>query len=273
MQRREFLTASAATAAALAATTTLPTHSALAADAPSNKQLIELRTYHFANAAKRQAFEQFLADAAVPALARAGAGPVGAFKLLAKDNSALKLGQDPDDLYVLLAHKTAESFLTLERRLAADEAYQSAGRAVLAAAKKDPAYARYESSLMLGFDACPQVHAPTKAESRLLQLRIYESHNEERAKRKIHMFKEGGEIAIFRRVGMHPVFFGESLAGSKLPNLTYMLAFDDDAAMTKAWDAFRGDAEWKRLSGDESYKDTVTTITNLVLRPVPGSQV
>jgi hypothetical protein len=69
------------------------------------------------------------------------------------------------------------------------------------------------------------------------------------------------------------VFFGESLAGAKLPNLTYMVAFDDDAAMTRAWDAFRDDPEWKKLAGDQTYKDTVSNITNLVLRPAPGSQV
>ena len=270
MQRREFLAASATAAVSVAAGSSA---SALAAEAPSNKQLIELRTYHFKSPEKRQAFEQFLGDAAIPALGRAGVGPVGAFKLLAKDNATLKLTEDGKDLYLLLPHKSPESFVTLERRLAADEEYQSAGRGVLGAGKSEPAYERYESTILLGFDQCPQVQAPSKAESRLLQLRIYESHNEERARRKIHMFNEGGEIAIFRRVGMNPVFFGEALAGTKLPNLTYMLAFDDESAMTKAWDAFRGDAEWKRLSGDASYKDTVTTITNLVLRPVAGSQV
>ena len=272
MQRREFLAASAASAAA-AVVTAAGSAAAQPAAPSTTRQLIELRTYHFASAPKRQAYEEFLGSAAIPAFGRAGAGPVGAFKLLAKDNAALKITEDSNDLYVLLPHKSAESFVHLQHRLAADVAFQSAGRAVLGAAKCDPAFARYESSLMLAFEGFPQVQAPSKSESRALQLRIYESHNEERAKRKIHMFNEGGEIGIFKGVGMKPVFFGESLAGSKLPNLTYMLAFDDDAAMASAWNAFRGDADWKRLSADESYKDTVTTITNLVLRPVAGSQV
>jgi hypothetical protein len=268
MQRREFLAASTAAALSVAAGASVS-----AADAPSGKQLIELRTYHFATPQKREGFETFVAHAGVPAFGRAGAGPVGVFKLLAKDNAELKLTDDSNDLYVLLPHQSPESFLQFERRLATDEAYQSAGRDVLGSPKSDPAYTRYESSLMLGFDECPRVTVGPRSESRLVQLRIYESHNEERAKKKIHMFNEGGEIAIFRRVGMHPVFFGESLAGAKLPNLTYMLAFDDEGAMTKAWDAFRGDPEWKKLSGDQAYKDTVSNITNLVLRPAPGSQV
>lgn len=270
MQRREFLAASAASAAVVAMGSS---SAVVAADAPAGKHLIELRVYHFASAPKRQAYEQFLKGIAIDALGRAGVGPVGAFNLLAKDNAPLKLNEDPNDLYLLLAHKTAESFVTLERRLAADEAYQSAGKAVLAAAKSEPAFARYESSVFLGFDQAPQVQAPTMAESRVLQLRIYESHSEERAKRKIHMFNEGGEIAIFRRLGMHPVFFGEALAGTNLPNLTYMLAFDSPDALASAWNAFRTDPEWKKLSADESYKDTVSEITNLILRPIAGSQV
>lgn len=269
MQRRDFLVASAASVATVVSTDRV----VAAADAPSARQLIELRIFHFATPQKRQAFERFLGEAGIPAFARAGVRPAGAFKLMAKDNPDLKLDADPNDLYLVLPHASAESLLTLRARLAADEAYQSAGRAVIAAAKSDPAYTRYESSLLLGFDECPTVGAPSKAASRVVQLRIYESHNEERAKQKIRMFNEGGEIAIFRRVGLNPVFFGQALVGSKLPNLTYMVGFDDDKAREAAWNAFRADPEWKKLSGDPAYKDTVSNITNLVLRPVDGSQI
>ena len=93
---------------------------------------------------------------------------------------------------------------------------------------------------MLALDQSPRVEAPTKSPDRLAQLRTYESHSAERAMKKIQMFNEGGEIAIFRRVGMRPVFFGQTLIGSKLPNLTYMLAFDNEQAMTTAWNGFRG---------------------------------
>jgi hypothetical protein len=267
MRRREFLAASAAAALGLSASKHLG-----AAGDTSGKQLIELRTYHLASPQKQQAYEAFLAEAAVPACNRAGVEPVGAFKLLAKDNPTLKMEADGTDLYLLLPHKSPESVL-LESRLSEDEAFQKAGQAVLNAAKGDPAFTRYESTLMLAFDQFPRVEVPSKAAGRLLQLRIYESPNQERAKKKIHMFNEGGEIAIFKRCGMNPVFFGEAIVGSKLPNLTYMLGFDDEAAMKKGWDAFRADPEWQKLSKDAAYKDTVSNITNLVLRPAGGSQV
>jgi NIPSNAP len=268
MKRRDFLSVSAGVGLALSASSR-----SLAADGKAAKQLLELRTYHFVDAAKQRRFDEFLAQAAVPAWNRLGVEPVGVFQLLKDDNPELKLEADSTDLLVLLPHKSAESVATASQRLAADEVYGKAGAGILVVGKADPAFVRYESSLLLAFDGVPQVEVPTKSPTRVAQLRIYESHTEERAQQKIAMFNRGGEIAIFRRVGMHPVFFGQSLIGSKLPNLTYMLAFDDPAAQKKAWDAFRADSAWLKLKDDGAYKDTVSTITNLVLRPTAASQI
>lgn len=268
MRRREFLTRSGMAAGALA----LPTLSH-AKEKKQTKQFLELRIYHFASAEKREAFEHFLENAAVPAFNRAGARPVGVFKLLMNDNPDLKLTSDSTDLYALLPHSSAESLALFPSRLASDKVFQRAGEAIIAAPKSDPAYVRYESNLMLAFDGFPQVKIPTQAGTRLLQLRIYESHNNERATKKIEMFNQGGELAIFSRTGMTGVFFGQTLIGSKLPNLTYMLAFPNEEEQKKAWDTFRNDPEWKRLSKEDEYKDAVSNVTNLILRPATGSQI
>ena len=276
MDRRDFLAASAAAAIGLAFTNSqsqAQDAAPAARGAGGGRQFIELRTYHFASSEKQRAFERFLGNALAPALGRAGVAPVGVFKLLAKDNGALKLTADPTDLYVVLPYDSPEMLVTAGAQLGQDQEFLQTAYEILVAPKSDPAYTRYESSLMLGFDQCPRVEAPTKSKDRLVQLRTYESHSVERAMKKIAMFNEGGEISIFRRVGMRPVFFGQTLIGSKLPNLTYMLAFDNEPAMTTAWNAFRGDAEWKKLSGDEAYKYTVSNITNLVLRPTEGSLI
>jgi len=50
-----------------------------------------------------------------------------------------------------------------------------------------------------------------------------------------------GEIDIFRRSGMLTVFFAQTIVGSRMPNLTYMLAYDDLAARDKTWRAFSAD--------------------------------
>jgi hypothetical protein len=268
MKRREFLTTTAAAGLTLTAGSV-----AHAAAASSSKELLELRLYKFSSPAKQQAFDSFLGRVAIPAVNRAGIRPVGVFKLLKADNADLKLEADSTDLYILLPHKSMDSVVNLIDRLTEDSSFINNAGELVEAPKSDPAYTRFESSLFLGFDNAPKVEVPTKAASRLMQLRIYESHNDERALKKIEMFNTGGEIAIFRRCGLPIVFFGQALVGSKLPNLTYMLSFEDEAAMKKGWANFGQDPDWKTLRDDPQYRDTVSTITNLVLRPASSSQI
>jgi len=267
MKRRDFITRSGIAAGALAIPGTLR------ARGKRTRQFIELRTYRFPSAEKQQAFARFLETAAVAAFNRAGARPLGIFKLLMSDNPDLKLTSDSTDLYVLFPHSSADELATFSSHLAADQAFQQAGRDVIGAPKSDPAFLRYDSSLMVAFEDFPQLKVPTSAPSRLLQLRIYESHSQERARKKIEMFNQGGELKIFARCGMTGVFFGQTLIGSKLPNLTYMLAFPTEQDQKKAWDTFRSDPEWKRLSAAAEYKDAVSNVTNLILRPAAGSQI
>ncbi len=266
MNRREFLGAAAGCAIGGAA-------GAGAAGEGPGRQLLELRFFQFVSAEKQKAFDDFLAQAAVPAMNRAGIEPVGVFQMRKEDNAKEALSADGLGLYLLLPHNSPESFIQLGERLASDRKFLSDGSAVWNAPKSDPAYVRYQSTLMLAFKVCPKVEVPTKAPTRLHQLRIYESHSTERAIKKVEMFNEGGEIGIFRKCGMTPIFFGQSLIGPKLPNLTYMLGFEDQAAMDKAWAAFRGDPGWLKLKDAEPYKDTVSTVTNIVLRPSAGSQI
>ncbi|HID23803.1 MAG TPA: NIPSNAP family protein, partial [Planctomycetaceae bacterium] len=108
---------------------------------------------------------------------------------------------------------------------------------------------------------------------RIFELRTYESHSVKAGKKKVEMFNQGGEIAIFQKTGLQPVFFAETIIGPQMPNLTYMLAFDDMAARDAAWNRFIRDPDWEKLKADPQYKDTVSNITDVILRPAPYSQV
>jgi len=83
----------------------------------------------------------------------------------------------------------------------------------------------------------------------------------------------GGEIGIFQRLGMRPIFIGESVIGPRQPNITYMLSFDSLAEREKCWQAFSADPEWKKLSAPPELKDAqvVANISNIILRPLPFS--
>jgi hypothetical protein len=81
------------------------------------------------------------------------------------------------------------------------------------------------------------------------------------------------QLLEFRKVGMDPVFFGQTLAGTRMPNLTYMLGFDDKESLETAWQAFLKHPERAALKKDPTYQDTVSRIYNNNLRPIEGSQV
>jgi hypothetical protein len=260
MKRRDFLAVTG-----IAATGTLGgLGRAESRSGESQREYYELRAYRLKSADKQKIVLDYLKAAAIPALNRINIKPVGVFTVLEPESP---------DLYVLLPHKSLESVVTASGLIGSDADYRKAAASVLDAPKSDPAYERIESTLMLAFEAVPKLETPTKADSRIFQLRIYESHNSLAAKKKIEMFNTGGEIAVFRKAGMNPVFFGQSLIGPKLPNLTYMLGFDDMDAKEKAWNVFREHPDWKKLKEDPYYKDTVSNVTNIMLRPASCSQI
>ncbi len=230
----------------------------------SRRQLYELRHYSIKSGDKQKQVLEYLKDAEIPALNRMRVEQVGVFTILEGDSH---------DLYVLLVHNSIRSVLMSTSLIDVNEEYKKAGAKLFNAPMSDPTYERIESSLFTAFTGIPKLEIPTKKDSRIFQLRIYENHNALAHKKKVEMFNTGGELAVFRKTGMAPVFFGQALIGSKLPNLTYMLGFDDMAAKEKAWSTFLADPEWLKLKANEYYKDTVSNITNIMLRPASCSQI
>ncbi len=268
MQRREFLTTSAAAAVGLIS---LEVQTSTAAPATA-RPLFELRTYHFPSREKQQAFEQFLEKSLVPALNRAGIEPVGVFKTVAAENPGLKLASDPSELRVLLPHASWESVVSLESKLSTDEALQNGATDILHAIKANLAFLRYDSTLLLAMEGAPHITPPPKNDGRVFELRTYESPNQERAKNKLEMFN-AGEFPIFAKVGMPGVFFGGAIVGQGLPQLTYMVTHNEFTDVKKNWGAFGKDSDWAKLRVVESYKDNVSKVISTFLRPAGGSQI
>ena len=268
MKRREFLTSSIA-AAGLGTILAGANADAQETGASVAREFYELRLYHLRRGPQTELFDRFYSEAAIPALNRAGVERVGVFNLT--------IGPESPTLYVLLTHKSLESVAATADRLAADAEYMKAGAEFINAPATNPAYIRVESSLMAAFAGMPKLEVPALGggnKSRLFELRTYESHSKKANKKKIEMF-ERGEIAIFRRNGVQPVFFGETLIGARLPNLTYMLVFENPAAHDKNWSAFISDPEWIKLRSAPGYADAeiVSNISNVFLRPASYSQI
>jgi hypothetical protein len=265
MNRRTFLTSTGAlsfmslgTLASLNAASTRPSDLA-------GRQYLELHKYTLGSEAQRDGLHTFLKDAAIPALNRLGIKPVGVF-------------QDPQALspvYVLIPHPTAESAIHFRQRLAEDGDFLSKGESFLGAPKASQPFEELESWLMLAFKGMPRVETPVTNPGRIFQLRIYESPSFETGLKKIEMFNDAGELRIFREVGLNPVFFGEALYGSKMPNLTYMLGFDSAEAQKEAWGRFGKNPDWQRLRVMPEYADNriLRGIINIGLKPADYSQI
>jgi hypothetical protein len=226
----------------------------------------ELRRYEIETPEQKAALDKFAADALIPALNRLGIESVGAFYP----------EKDPSPIYVLITHKSLESFASLTERLFADPEFLQAGSAFIDAPADKPAYKSLETQVMRAFQGLPHLEAPISDEGRIFQLRTYESPSEKTGLKKIEMFNTA-EIDIFRKVGLHPVFFGRTLAGAKMPNLTYMLAFKDAEEQKANWDKFRNDPDWQKLRAMPEYLDKAILrqngITNLILKPAAYSQL
>ena len=266
MKRREFIKSSVAAAGAGTMAAVISSAKAEKANG-SGREFYELRRYHLRRGSKQKLFDDFYRDAAIPAMARAGLGPVGVFSVM--------VGPDSPTMYVLIPHQSLESFATSNDRVRSDPEYRKAGAAFINAPATDPAYVRVESSLMSAIEGVPKLEVPAAGnQGRVFELRTYESHSKNANRKKIEMFNVG-ELAIFRRAGLQPVFFGETVIGSRLPNLTYMLTFEDMAAREKNWRAFVSDPEWKKLSTTPGYTDPeiVSNISNMFLRPTAYSQI
>jgi len=240
-----------------------------AADAP--REWIELKQYTCSSVAVRDKLMAVLDAALIPALNRQGAKKVGIFWTDKETND----GKDDygTSVFVLAAFADAAACLTAERKLLADEAFMKAAEPLFSAPMKEPLYDSCVSAVLQAFATCPTVEQAAKSDERMFQLRIYNSYTPERNAKKIAMFEAGGELPLFRTCGMPPVFFGEAVAGAMLPNLTYMLAFENKAKKDAAWKMFIEHPEWAKLKADTQYKDTANKIININLRPSKGSQL
>lgn len=238
---------------------------------PAAREWVDVTQYTCSSVEKRDQLVALFDAALIPALNRLGANKVGVFFTDTQTNDTVT--NYNTSVFVISSFGCLCKLATVERGLLADEVFMKDASALFTAPMKDPLFVAQKRALFRTFEACPALLQPSTSPDRLLQLRIYNSYTLERNAKKVAMFEQGGEIALFRKCGMNPAFFAEAVAGDNLPNLTYLLAFDNKAAKDAAWNTFKAHPDWLKLKADPQYKDTANKITNIVLRPSKGSQL
>jgi hypothetical protein len=257
MTRRQFVPALAAGGALSASGET------------KSPSIYEIRTIHLRNTPdnQRSRLTDFLQHAAVPAFARAGIAPCAYFGSM--------IAEETPFVMTIASYPSMAAMEQQRAKLSADADYKKA----LEAYNTQPGlnYQRIDSFLARAFPSMPEMIVPADTQGRpgrVFELRRYESNNATTLARKIKMF-ESGEIAIFQRLGMRPVFFSETIVGAMMPNLVYMLSYDDLASREKLWKAFGADPEWQKLRSAPGNSDAeiVSNISNSLLQPLPFSPV
>jgi hypothetical protein len=236
--------------------------------APSKQQYYELKIYRIADKSQEDRIDAYLKDSYLPALHRAGIPVVGVFKPVEADTAFGKM------VYVFIPFKSVDQYLQLSDKLEKDQTYAQTGKEFLDAPYNNPPFKRYESIFLKAFSHMPEFKVTkytTAPSERIYELRSYESATEAKATKKIQMFNEGGEMKIFEAIGSNAVFYAQVLFGSLKPRLMYMTTYSDMKSHDDHWKAFRDTDGWKKLSGMEEYKNTVSKANPYLLHPTSYS--
>jgi hypothetical protein len=231
------------------------------------RQYYELRVYTTKSEKQQKLVSDYWQNAAAPAYNRMGAKPIGVFT---------ELEDSPTNrIFVLIPFDSLEQFSHAAANLAADSTYQKDSAEFMNLPKNDPPYVKFDSSLLLAMKGAPKLEVPpSTAEKKpwIFELRTYTSSTEAKGINKINMFNSG-EIPVMKEVGLSPVFFAQSIVGTQLPSLTYMVSGENKEEHKKHWGGFGPNPVWQKLSKDPQYKDNVSSIISIFLKRTPASQI
>ena len=234
------------------------------------RDIYQIKIYSLENEQQEQRMDKFLKNAYIPALHRAGISNVGVFKPVEEDDLAGKL------IYVLIPFKSISLFEKLESVLNKDNKYLTDGSDYIDAAHDNAPYVRVKSILLRSFKTMPAYGIPTHTtppSQQIYELRSYQAATEKLYEKKVEMFTDGGESKIFMDLGFQPIFFGEVISGSTMPNLMYLTTFKNKSSQDEHWNAFRSAPAWLDLKADEQYNNTVSKSEKFYLYPTDYSEL
>lgn len=258
MKRRSFLKSSALAAGAVVTASNVNANPISGED----KDFYELKVFHLSGGAGANQLKKYYTDAVIPFLNRRGA-KVGAFNEYSLE--------EPPVMYILHAHKSPADYYDAAQAMKSNTTFLDAAKEYSQLPADSPVFFRYETFLMEAFDAIPRIKQPDSNRG-LFELRTYESYNEDAGIRKVKMFNNE-ELPLFEKVGLHPVFFGQLMAGQYMPALTYMLWFKDMDERTANWAKFVSSLEWNTMKNKPEYANTVSKVKKKFLIPADFSQL
>ncbi len=230
----------------------------------------ELRTYHIKNKTQEQNVDNYLQQAFIPTLHRAGWKNIGVFKPVETDTANFE-----KRIFVLLPARSLDALAQLPQTLQNDPQHNTAAQDYWNATNDLPPYQRMEISWLSAFSGHLHLEVPniqTPRNERVYEIRSYESATEKLHINKVHMFNVADEIGLFNKLGFNAVFYSAAVSGSHMPNLVYMITFDNMVAREAHWKAFRDAPEWKKMTALPEYQArNVSHIDSYLLHPTAYS--
>lgn len=234
------------------------------------RDFYQMKIYTVKDKTQEASVEQYLKDAYIPAMHRAGVKNVGVFKPIKEDEAYGKL------IFVFVPIKKLDDVVKIEDKLDKDKQHLSVGADYLNAAHDNPPYERIQTIFLKAFMAQPEYFVPsysTPKSEQIYELRSYEGATEKIWKKKVEMFDEAGEVELFKKLDFNAVFYGEVLAGAAMPNLMYMTTFENMDSQKKHWDTFREHPDWLKMKELKEYKNTVSHIDKWLMHPTDYSEI
>ena len=227
----------------------------------------QIKVYSLNNPSQEERVDNYLKSTFIKAAHEAGIENVGVFK---------PIETDPDygkKIFVLIPLEDLKDIEKIEDQLR-DTELNADNEDYINAAHDNPPFQRVETILLKAFSEMPVYHKPafdTPKQEQIFQIRSYEGATEKLYHKKVEMFNEGGEVALFNDLGFNAVFFGEVLAGANMPNLIYMTSFENMESNKKLWQAFGAHPKWEELKNNKAYANTVSHIDNWFCYPTSYS--
>jgi len=234
----------------------------------SARDYYQIKVYTIKDKTQESVVDSYLKDAYIPALHKLGIKKVGVFKPI-EDDPAIGT-----KIFVFIPLKELGQIEKIDDKLLKDKQYLAAGADYINAKHDNPPYERIESILLRAFTEMPKFFAPeydTPKSAQIFELRSYEGATEKIWRKKVHMFNEGGEVEIFKKVGSNAIFYGEVLSGAAMPNLMYMTSYSNMESNKAHWDAFRKHPDWEVLKNKPEYANTVSHIDKWLCHPTEYS--
>ena len=229
-----------------------------------------VKVYHCTDMQQIKSIEAYVATDLIPFLHKNAIRDIGVFLPMNIDTALDK------KLFVWVPFNRLDQLALVESKLDQLDPMDITSLSNLDTVKQQLPFTRMETMLASAFKFHSRYQPATdfsKTPEAIYEFRSYESKTQNLHLRKVHMFNEGGEIELFKRLNFNALFYGRVIVGAHMPNLIYMTRFKNLEDRNTHWKAFGADPVWKRLNTLPEYAGTVSKNETILMKAAECSEL